>query len=581
MQNHPSTTRFLKSVTFLGVFGILLSAAMVRPAHATGSHTPSCPLPARAGRTIVVFPKDDKIRSDKSFEESRSKMLPVELEVGSYKVTLVSFDSYPEREDITQPHESYFVRIFDEHEHTIADTNEISDLEDYTADARKTEMVNEKLVISKESTHVQAAHAVYPDTSSANSVIPVCAAFDRIEAPHIVASCSASEDWIKIGESVTWRANASGGTGNFTYAWSGNEGLSGTGKNVTKSYTSAGEKNATVVVTSGDKSVTRTCSTTVKTEEIATITGSCTAFPGRVEIDEEIEWQVQASGGTGSFTYAWTGTDGLSSTNKNVKKTYSREGEKSAIVVIISGDKTLTRTCSAVVEEEDVPELTGSCYADPSTVYKGDGIIWRTAVSGGTGTRTYSWTGTDNLLGSSQNLSRSYDSIGVKTATVVISSGDQNITRSCSINVQDRTVAGTTADTVLAACSVAPSTPTVNQRVVWTASASGGGTHSFAWTGNDGLSGTSANIEKTYATTGSKSATVVVTASNGQSVSKTCTVDVMAGVNLGNLPYTGENNMMPIALFIGGLLAASTGAGFFFVRRRDEEEVWDDARMNL
>ena len=52
---------------------------------------------------------------------------------------------------------------------------------------------------------------------------------------------------------ITWTANVSGGTGIYSYSWSGTDNLSGTTSSVTKNYLTEGNKNATVTVTSGSQ----------------------------------------------------------------------------------------------------------------------------------------------------------------------------------------------------------------------------------------------------------------------------------------------------------------------------------------
>ncbi len=76
------------------------------------------------------------------------------------------------------------------------------------------------------------------------------------QIPPLSASCAVSPSSASIGQSVTWTAFPSGGTGSYTYAWSGTDGLSGSGQTISRSYASAGQKAGSVQVTSGSQSVT-------------------------------------------------------------------------------------------------------------------------------------------------------------------------------------------------------------------------------------------------------------------------------------------------------------------------------------
>jgi hypothetical protein len=61
--------------------------------------------------------------------------------------------------------------------------------------------------------------------------------------------CFVNPSSTSVGTQVTWTASVSGGTGNYTYSWSGDDGLSGSGASTTKNYSSAGSKQAYAVVT--------------------------------------------------------------------------------------------------------------------------------------------------------------------------------------------------------------------------------------------------------------------------------------------------------------------------------------------
>ena len=72
------------------------------------------------------------------------------------------------------------------------------------------------------------------------------------------ATCRADAPTLP-GETMTWRALPAGGSGNYSYAWSGTDGLAGTSSVVTKTYASAGFKVGRLSVTdqqSGDVATT-------------------------------------------------------------------------------------------------------------------------------------------------------------------------------------------------------------------------------------------------------------------------------------------------------------------------------------
>lgn len=85
-----------------------------------------------------------------------------------------------------------------------------------------------------------------------------------VEIP-LQATCAPSQGVVPKGNTVTWAVTVVGGQTPFTYAWSGDGGLTGSKESITKIYNTVGVKNATVVVGSGGGllSVTADCKVTI------------------------------------------------------------------------------------------------------------------------------------------------------------------------------------------------------------------------------------------------------------------------------------------------------------------------------
>lgn len=163
------------------------------------------------------------------------------------------------------------------------------------------------------------------------------------------ASCSANRSSAQIGESIIWTAYPTGGTGNYKYSWSGSENLSGSTQSVERSYSTVGSKTATVTVETRGQTITRTCSTVITGITQGSLSVACNASPSTARIGEIINWYTTVSGGTGSYAFSWTGTDGLAGSNSSVQKAYYDVGTKNATVTVYSGSESQTRTCSATV----------------------------------------------------------------------------------------------------------------------------------------------------------------------------------------------------------------------------------------
>jgi hypothetical protein len=144
---------------------------------ATGS-APACPFEHAEGRTIVHF--NDRLRSDKEKEIATSDSISINVNAGTYAVTLFSSDGYSGRSKTTQPHEQWFVEFHNENG-LVANSGTVADIPDNVESATVTQTVNDALLLSENISFVVAHHAVYPDKSNPNSVNAICAAFDRAE----------------------------------------------------------------------------------------------------------------------------------------------------------------------------------------------------------------------------------------------------------------------------------------------------------------------------------------------------------------------------------------------------------------
>jgi hypothetical protein len=83
------------------------------------------------------------------------------------------------------------------------------------------------------------------------------------------------------------------------------------------------------------------------------------------------------------------------------------------------------------VRVEVIDVLAVSCAASPGEAAIGDTVTWTSTVTGGVAGYTYVWTGADGLEGDSQTVEQSYASVGTKTATLTVTSADEEVTVSC------------------------------------------------------------------------------------------------------------------------------------------------------
>lgn len=164
---------------------------------------PACPLQAKDGRTIVEF-NGLKLRSDQGIDRAQTVTVNQALTAGNYDITLVSWDGYIGRENTSQPNEKWELEFMNNGS-VVGTSNAIGDLQDNVRQVTKTQQVNNNFNLAQGATGLRAAHAVYPDGSSPNSLFPICAAIDEIPAEP-VPSCdmfTAAPATIMAGDTAT------------------------------------------------------------------------------------------------------------------------------------------------------------------------------------------------------------------------------------------------------------------------------------------------------------------------------------------------------------------------------------------
>lgn len=275
-------------------------------------------------------------------------------------------------------------------------------------------------------------------------------------------SCYPMPTSVQVGNNVQWVAYAYGGNGSYNYSWTGTDGLNGYGSSVYKTYNNLGYKSATVTVTSGSQSIAKNCDNTVnvydnyqysqsyypqnyyQTYSYPSLAVYCSANTTYLSNGGSVTWTAYPSGGNGAYTYSWSGTDGLWGSSQSVYFNYINAGSKYGTVTVYSNGQTATQSCSNVVTVANPSVNYGSyysngyymtpssqnggldigCYADPTTASINQPVTWSVEVSGGVAPYTYSWTGSNDLVGSQSSIIKYYSTSGSKNAVVTVTSAN-------------------------------------------------------------------------------------------------------------------------------------------------------------
>ncbi len=305
------------------------------------------------------------------------------------------------------------------------------------------------------------------------------------------ASCYVNPTSASTGQTIYWNASAFGGNGNYSYFWTGTDGLGGQSNNVTKTYYAPGDKFASVTVTSGGQTITRQCSnsTTIYgggssySNNYPTNYGnnyynnyptgnnqyyyntdtnlevSCAPNTAVAGTNQLVTWTSHVYGGNGNYQYYWTGTENLGGTQSTSAKSYSFSGMKSGALSVTSGGQTITRQCTAVISVTDqnggsgtiISQNSGglraSCYANLENIKSGQVITWSALTAGGNGNYIYSWSGSDTLSGSGSSVVKSYSGTGEKYASVTVTSAGESVTSPCVNTIAVGNYSGTITKT--------------------------------------------------------------------------------------------------------------------------------------
>jgi hypothetical protein len=225
---------------------------------------------------------------------------------------------------------------------------------------------------------------------------------------------------------------------------------------------------------------------------------------------------------------------------------------------------------------ETYATLDATCYPNTMTASTGETVTWRASAFGGNNDYYITWRGTNGLSGYGSNLDTEYNTSGVKSASITVTSGGQSITKNCnSVQIYGSDINNNSNTNynynnsnynnydyynnnnynynnydynnynynnynnynipLTVSCSVNTPFAPVGTRVSWTALPSGGnGNYSFSWSGNDSVYGYNRTLDIFYNSPGIKNATVTVRSGN-QSISRVCSNSITIGAPIN--PY--------------------------------------------
>jgi hypothetical protein len=176
-----------------------------------------------------------------------------------------------------------------------------------------------------------------------------------------------------------------------------------------------------------------------KPAPLPAVGGVCTVATTTVAVDESVEFSVIPRGGNRSYSFDWMGGTNFptSTTASRIAVTFATTTNASNVSVRVrSANKSAIVSCPAVQVTPPAP-LIVSCAPDDTTATLGQNITWQSDVSGGTNYYTYAWDGDINgTEETNQDNDVTYNSKGTYSASLVVTSGSQTKSVSCSNTVK-------------------------------------------------------------------------------------------------------------------------------------------------
>ncbi len=331
------------------------------------------------------------------------------------------------------------------------------------------------------------------------------------------------------GNNGSVTTTASGGTGSYSYSWTG--GASGAGPTGLSAgvYTVTVTDNGCSAVSPVSKVVTITEPATLSITSLTPYNVSCNSANSGEHADGSITTSV--TGGTGAYSYSWTGGATVDNPNGLTAGTYS---------VTVTDENGCTASGSAVVGAPAPLSVTSS--VTNVTCHGGNNGSITIASSGGTS--GYTGTGTFSSLAAG---SYSYT---VTDANGCSSSVSTTVTEPTALNITSISAADVS-------CNAANGGNHANGSI--SASVSGGtGSYSYSWTGGASGANPTGLAPGTYSVTVTDANNCSVTGSSAVSAPSALT----ASTSVTNVTCHGGNNGTVTVSASGGT-TGYTGTGSF------------------
>lgn len=385
--------------------------------------------------------------------------------------------------------------------------------------------------------------------------------------PLSTSAVSASRTSSDVGQTVTFSVTPSGGTGAYSYAWSGLPSGCASANQATVACVANAAGASTISATVRDSYGTVVTSsvllfTVYPDPVVATPTGA--PVSGGIDVGQAVTFSVAVSGGSGGNEYSWAGLPGCPPQNLPMLSCNSTQEGTFPVSVSVTDSNGFVAS-SGVLAYVVLPDPTVTPLAlSRTSLDVGQVVNGFVTATGGAGSFTYRWNGLPSGCSSSlASLSCSPGAAGVYNISVTVTDANRFAATSFGypITVSPRLTVALAAD---------PGDFLEHHSTTLNAVVQGGlSPYSYEWSGlPPGCSTPTAptNSICSPSSPGTYRVTIIVRDRNGASVNSTMQIVVEASL-FGLLPLVEEVALVAVAVIVPIGLAA-----FLLWRRRRRDQ---------
>ena len=313
-------------------------------------------------------------------------------------------------------------------------------------------------------------------------------------------SISSSQHPTDSGKTVEFSSSVSGGTTPYNYTWNAN-GNTYYSKDINVTFSSSGTYTIDLTVTdAAGYSVSASFSQTVNSDP----TVSASSNVSSADVGYPIEFSSSPSGGTGPYSYSWTLNGKVVSTSQDFSYSFASSGSYTLTVTITdSVGKTTSATVTVTINSN--PVISASSSQNPTDV--GNSVTFKSSLTGGTGSDTYTWTINGIQESTASAFSYSFNDTGTYYVNVTVTDSDGH---SSSYSIKEVVNPDPSAS-----IAVNHNPVDVGIEVNFTSSINGGtGPYNYTWTIN-GDNYYASSVLYTFASAGTYTISLEITDANG------------------------------------------------------------------